>query len=73
MKDSETLMLIYLDEYRKAKRAAVQDRQAVTIATVSAIFFFQPPCKLGPEVPKDLTSLDFDKSLDRIYALASQF
>lgn len=75
-------MLIYLDEYRKAraKRAALQDRQgevqeyidAGAIATVSAIFCFRHPRELSPELPEDLGSVDLDQFLDRIYALASQ-
>jgi hypothetical protein len=77
-------MLIYLDEYRKAKATraatAVQDpyeeeRAGVdpgAIATVSAIFCFQHPAELSPELPEDLTSVD-QRVLDRIYALASQF
>ena len=76
-------MLIYLDECRKAKatRAAVQDRHGKeqecinvgAVATVSAIFCFQRPAELSPELPEDLTSVDLDKVLDRIHALASQF
>lgn len=75
-------MLIYLDEYRKAKaaRAAVKHRRAErecidagAIATVSAIFCFQRSAELSPDLPEDLTSIDLDRVLDRIHALASQF
>jgi hypothetical protein len=75
-------MLIYLDEYRKAKakRLAMQDRHGEerecinmgAVAAVSAIFCFQRPAELSPELPEDLTSLDLDKVLHRIHALASQ-
>jgi hypothetical protein len=77
-------MLIYLDEYRKKKTtigsaAAVQpheeDRDCVdpgVIATVSAIFRFQHPSELSPDLAADLTSVN-NIVLDRIYALASQF
>lgn len=76
-------MLIYLDEYRKAKatRAAVHDRHGEereyinvsAVAKYSAIFCFQHPAELSPELPEDLTSVDLDKVLDRIHALALQF
>jgi hypothetical protein len=76
-------MLIYLDEYRKTKatRAASagrpyeKERDCVdprAIATVSAIFCFQHPSELSPELPEDLMSVN-NRVLDRIYALASQF
>jgi hypothetical protein len=76
-------MLIYLDEYRKMKAtraaSAVQpyekERECVdpgVIATVSAVFCFQHPSELSPELPEDLTSVN-DRVLGRIYALASQF
>jgi hypothetical protein len=76
-------MLIYLDEYRKARARcpAVRDRHgeggdyvnAGAIASVSAMFCFQHPYKLSPELPEDPTSVDLDKVLDRIHALATQF
>jgi len=82
MKRSDIVMLIYLDEYRNAKaiRAAVQNRHReerecinmAAVATVSAVFCFQRPAQLSPELPEDLTSVDLDKVLDRIRALASQ-
>lgn len=82
MEGSETVMLIYLDEYRKAKatRAAVQDRHGEerecinmgAVAAMSAIFCFQRPAELSPQLPEDRTSVDLDKVLDRIRALASQ-
>lgn len=75
-------MLIYLDEYRKAKaaRAALHDRHGEerecinlgAVATVSAIFCFQHPAELSPELPEDSTSVDLDRVLDRIHALALQ-
>jgi hypothetical protein len=83
MERSETVMLIHLDEYRKTKatRTAVQDRHreeresinVSAVATASAISCFQRPAELSPELPEDLTSVDLDKVLGRIYALASQF
>lgn len=76
-------MVIYLEEYRKAKatRGAVQDgcrevRECINtsaVATVSAIFCYQHPAELSPALPEDLTSVDLDEVLDRIRALASQF
>jgi hypothetical protein len=79
----ESVMLIYLDEYRKMKAtraaSAVQpyekERECVdpgVIATVSALFCFQHPSELSPALLEDLTSIN-DIVLDRIYALASQF
>lgn len=76
-------MVIYLDEYRKARaiRRAVQDRNGEepeewvntgAVATVSAIFF-QRPAEFSPELPEETTSIELDKVLDRIRALASQF
>jgi hypothetical protein len=76
-------MLIYLDEYRKMKATRVasaiqpyeKERECVdpgVIATVSAIFCFQHPSGLSPELPDDVMSVN-DRVLDRIYALASQF
>ena len=75
-------MVIYLDEYRKAKAIRVaeqerhgEDRECIdtsAIATVAAIFCFQQPCELSPELPEDPASADLDGVLDRIHALASQ-
>lgn len=76
-------MLICLDEYRKMKatRAATavqpyeKERECVdpgAIATISAIFCFQHPSELSPQLPEDLMAVN-DRVLDRIYALASQF
>jgi hypothetical protein len=76
-------MLIFLDDYRKARARcpAVQgafgkERECVgpgALASVSAIFCFQHPCKPSPEPTEAPLSADLARLLDRIHALASQF
>ncbi len=79
----ETAVVIYLDEYRKAKatRTAMRDRHrgdrqcvnAGAIAAVSTVSCFEHPCEPSPPQPEDLVSVDRGKDLDRIQALATQF
>ncbi len=75
-------MVIYLDEYRKAKagRAAArkgheEDRMCVNCRSVVALqasFSYLRPHELSPRLPDDLASIDVETFLDRVYGLASQ-
>ena len=76
-------MIIVLDDYRKAKAArrletaerydeellCVNWNPAVQLVAMSC---FQNEQELSPQLPEDLSSIDADIVLDRIYALASQ-
>lgn len=75
-------MLIYLDEYRKAKAAraagkisaapaARMNRAATAAAAVT--FCFRHTAAAVTETAYDFPSIDRDGVLDRIHALASQF
>ena len=81
-------MLIYLDDYRQAKAGMAQTNHGLTrlkngtdgddvmdtawsTATLHALH--KPaPNALSPELPDDLTKIDIDSFMNRIYALASQ-
>lgn len=77
-------MVIYLDQYLKAKktaRATVQRRrdeeQPMCVnwspaGPLSAAFCYRHPHELSPLLPDDLASIDVDAFVDRIYGLASQ-
>ncbi len=76
-------MIIVLDDYRKAKAAqrletaerydeellCVNWNPAVQLVAMSC---FQNEQELSPQLPEDLSTIDADIVLDRIYALASQ-
>jgi hypothetical protein len=79
----ETVMVIYLDEYRKVKAAKIvatrqrydEERMCVnwnpafqTLAT----FCYQPPHELSPQLPDDFTAIDVDAFVARVHALATQ-
>ena len=76
-------MLIYLDEYRKAKaaRTAVQerhreDRQCINaspIPAVTTMICVEHQCEHRPRRPEDLAFVDVGQDLNRIQALATQF
>ena len=79
---AETAMVIYMDDYRKAKAAprpehsrydeellCVNWNPAVRLIAMSC---FQTEQELSPQLPEDLSSIDTGVFLDRIYALASQ-
>ncbi len=73
-------MVVYLDEYRKAKQAASAVRcenelmcvNWTPVAGVSAMFCYQRPDEFSPNFPDDLASIDTDAFVSRVYALASQ-
>jgi hypothetical protein len=78
----EPVMVICLDEYRKAKasRAAAQEcseeeRTCVNCGPAIAIaagFSYPHPHELSPPLPDDLAAGDRDAFIGRVYALASQ-
>jgi hypothetical protein len=74
-------MLIYLDEYRKAKAApAKQQRYDEELLCVNwnpavrlvALTCYQKPEELSPELPEDFSTVDTKAFMSRVYALASQ-
>jgi len=75
-------MVIYLDDYRKAKSAAhaelgrydeellcVNWNPAVSLIAMSC---YQTPQELSPQLPEDFTAVDVPAFMNRVYALASQ-
>jgi len=76
----EIAMLIYLDEYRKAKAEKVtarrRDEELLCVNWnpafgVVALTCYQTPRDLSPQLPDNLADME-PAMLDRIYALASQ-
>ena len=76
-------MIVYLDEYRTAKAlkiAAAQQRYDEGRMCVNwnpafgtlATFCYQHPHELSPQLPDDITSIDVDAFVNRVYALATQ-
>ncbi|MBI3043489.1 MAG: hypothetical protein HYY78_11780 [Betaproteobacteria bacterium] len=75
-------MLIYLDDYRKAKSAPVarNDRYDDELMCVNwnpavsaiAMSCYQTPQELSPKLPEDFTAVDVTAFMNRVYALASQ-
>ena len=76
-------MVIYLDDYRKAKaakRVEVAERCDEELLCVNwnpavrlvAMSCFQTEQELSPKLPEDLSTIDTGAFLDRVYALASQ-
>ena len=75
-------MIIYLDEYRKAKAVKLaarqqrcdQERMCVNwnpaFGTLAA-FCYQQPHELSPQLPDEFTSID-EAFVSRAYALATQ-
>lgn len=73
-------MVIYLDQYRKAKTIAGMQRHAeakLCVNGTAAIGVIAMPNAQGwnalsPQLPEDFCTVDIDTLYDRVYALASQ-
>lgn len=76
-------MIVYLDQYRKAKAlkiAAAQQRCDEGRMCVNrnpafrtlATFCYLHPHELSPQLPDDITSIDVDAFVNRVYALTTQ-
>lgn len=74
-------MLIYLDDYRKAKAKPVEygryDEELLCVnwnpaVSVVAMTSYQRPQELSPNLPDDFTAVDVQAFMSRVYALASQ-
>jgi hypothetical protein len=80
---SETLVVIYLEKYRKAKtaRTALQERhredrawiKAKVIAIVSAMSRLELECEPSSRRCDDLRHVDLGNDIARIQALVTQF
>jgi hypothetical protein len=78
----EAAMVIYMDDYRKAKAMKVAglrryDDELLCVnwnpaIAVIGISRYQSAQELSPQLPEDLTTVDVRAFLDRVYALASQ-
>ena len=75
-------MLVYLDDYRKAKAPqpgsygrcdeellCVNWNPAVRVVARSS---YQAPQELSPELPEDFRAVDMQAFMSRVYALATQ-
>jgi hypothetical protein len=76
-------MVIYLDNYQKAKAAralTLEERYGEELLCanwnpmvgLSVVCWCRRPQELNPPLPPDLASIDLDEFLDRVYAFASQ-
>jgi hypothetical protein len=75
-------MVVYLDEYRKAKAAPPAeygryDEELLCVnwnpaVSVVALTCYQTPQELSPELPENFTAVDVQAFMSRVYALASQ-
>lgn len=75
-------MVIYLDQYRKAKTITMAGMQhhaeaKLCVNGTSAIGVIAMPNaqgwnELSPQLPEDFCTVDIDALYDRVYALASQ-
>ena len=75
-------MVIYMDDYRKAKEANVDDRARYDeellcvnwnpAIRVIAMSCYQTTEELSPQLPEDFSNLDAEAFLQRVYALATQ-
>jgi hypothetical protein len=75
-------MLIYLDDYRKAKAAKLvaygrYDEELLCVnwnpaISVVALSSYQRAEELSPALPEDFTAVDVQAFMSRVYALASQ-
>ena len=82
MKLLEAVMVIYMDQYRKAKATSVAMRQRreeelmcvhrSPAVAMSATFCCRHAHAFSPQLPDDLASIDIEAFLDRVYGLASQ-
>jgi hypothetical protein len=78
----EADMLIYLDDYRRAKAPQPAsytryDEELLCVnwnpaVSVVALSTYQTPQELSPELPEDFTALDVEAFMNRVYALATQ-
>jgi hypothetical protein len=79
---AENDVVIYMDDYRKAQAMTVAshgryDEELLCVNWNPAIRVFAMSCyqntrELCPELPEDLSKIDADGFLDRVYALATQ-
>lgn len=81
-------MILYMDDYRKASKTDAdaqfdveqaeefeQERLCVNwipAVRTLALSCYQRPQELSPDLPADLTTVDIDSFLDRVYGLATQ-
>ena len=75
-------MVIYMDQYRAAKAAPVSMLKNGTYSDEIMHANWNPdvvqmlvdvaPSALSPELPEDLSTVDVDAFLGRVYALATQ-
>ncbi len=71
-------MVVYLDEQRAAAQAsAYEGRYGYEIMHANwnpavVHLFDAAQCAISPELPEDMSSVDVDAFLDRVYALATQ-
>ena len=75
-------MVIYLDQYRPTKAAPVSVLKNGTYGdeimnaswnpAVVLMFHDVAQCAISPELPEDLTTVDIDSFLGKVYALATQ-
>jgi hypothetical protein len=77
----EVAVVVYLDQYRKANAvnviASPYEQEKLCVNGNSMRGIIAMPCKqhvndLSPELPEDLTQVDIEALLGRVYALASQ-
>lgn len=77
----EVVVVVYLDQYRKAKAvnviASAYEQEKLCVNGNAMRGIIAMPCKqnvsdLSPELPEDLTQVDIEALLGRVYALASQ-
>ena len=75
-------VVIYMDDYRKAQAMSVAshrryDDEVLCVNWNPAIHglaasWYQTSGELSPELPEDLSTMDVDAFLSRVYALATQ-
>ena len=75
-------MLIYLDDYRRAKAPQPAsygryDEELLCVnwnpaVSVVALSTYQTPRELSPELPEDFRAVDMEAFMSRVYALATQ-
>ena len=75
-------MVIYMDDYRKAQAVNVAgrsryDEEVMCVNWNPAVVglastWYQTSRELSPELPEDLSKIDADSFLTRVYALATQ-
>ena len=75
-------MVIYMDDYRKAQAMNVAgqaryDEELLCVnwhpgVRVLAMSWYQTNQELSPALPDDLSKIDADAFLNRVYALATQ-